>query len=189
MSAADRSQLLRLHESVWIAPSAQLYGRICIDEGSSVWHNAVARAECQEIHIGRISNVQDFAMLHVGFDHPTEIGAFCSITHHAVVHGCRIGDDCLVGIGAVIMDGAEIGRGSIVAAGAVVLEGHAFPPHAVIAGVPARQIGERDASVANRMNAWHYHRNAQAYRRGDHRAWDGPDYQAWRERLRAELES
>jgi carbonic anhydrase/acetyltransferase-like protein (isoleucine patch superfamily) len=188
VSAGRDAALLHLHESVWVAASAQLYGRIAIDEGSSVWHNAVARAECQEIRIGRMSNVQDFAMIHVGFEHPTEIGDFCSITHHAVVHGCRIGDDCLVGIGAVVMDGAEIGRGSIVAAGAVVLEGKSFPAHSVIAGVPARQIAERDNTAQNRMNAWHYHRNAEAYRRGDHRAWDGPDYEAWRRRLRAELE-
>ena len=188
MSGGADGPLIRLHESVWVAPSAQLYGRIHIEEGSSIWHNAVARAECQEIRIGRMSNVQDFAMLHVGFDHPTRIGDFCSITHHAVVHGCVLGDDCLVGIGAVIMDGAEIGAGSIVAAGAVVLEGKKFPPRAVIAGLPARQIAERDSTAANRMNAWHYHRNAQAYRRGEHRAWDGPDYEAWRRRIRAELE-
>jgi carbonic anhydrase/acetyltransferase-like protein (isoleucine patch superfamily) len=189
VSGGAEGPLLSLHESVWVAPSAQLYGRIAIAEGSSVWHNAVARAECQEIHIGRMSNVQDFAMLHVGFDHSTRVGDFCSITHHCVVHGCVLGDDCLVGIGAVIMDGAEIGAGSIVAAGAVVLEGKKFPPHSVIAGVPAKQIAERDSTVPNRMNAWHYHRNAQAYRRGDHRAWDGPEYEAWRDRLRAELES
>jgi carbonic anhydrase/acetyltransferase-like protein (isoleucine patch superfamily) len=179
--------LQQIHPGAWIAPSAQLYGKIAIGEGSSVWHNAVARAECQEIRIGRMSNVQDFAMLHVGFDHPTTIGDFCSITHHAVVHGCTLGDDVLVGIGAVLMDGAVIGEGSIVAAGAVVLEGKVFPARCVVAGVPARQIAERDCSRANRLNAWHYHRNAEAYRRGDHRAWDGPAYQAWLRARRAEL--
>lgn len=185
--SADES-LQRIHPSVWIAPSAQLYGRIEIAEGCSVWHNAVARAECQQIRIGRMSNVQDFAMLHVGFHDPTTIGDFCSITHHAVVHGCTIGDDCLVGIGAVIMDGASIGAGSIVAAGAVVLEGKSFPPHSVIAGVPARCIAERDSTRANRLNAWHYHRNADAYRRGEHRAWDGPEFEAWLEAIEAELD-
>jgi carbonic anhydrase/acetyltransferase-like protein (isoleucine patch superfamily) len=182
-----RDPLQQIHESVWIAPSAQLYGRISIDEGSSFWHNAVARAECQEIRIGRMTNVQDFAMLHVGYEVPTIVGDFCSITHQAVIHGCTLGDDVLVGIAAVIMEGARIGDGSIVAPGAVVTEGREFPPHAILAGVPARQIAERDESRANRLNAWLYHRNAEAYRRGDHRAWDGPEYEAWLAAKRAEL--
>ncbi len=102
-----------------------------------------------------------------------------SITHHATVHGCRIEDHCLVGIGAVIMDGAVIGRGSIVAGGAVVSEGSVFPPHSIIAGVPARRIKERDSGRANRLNAWLYHRNALAYGRGQHRSWHGDEFRAW----------
>jgi len=175
----DPAALQQIHPGAWLAPTAQLYGKVSIGEGSSVWHNAVARAECQQIQIGRMTNLQDFVMVHVGFDHPTRIGDFCSITHHTTVHGCTIGNDCLIGINAVIMDGAEIGEGSIVAGGAMVTEGKVFPPHAIIAGVPAKQIGERDASRANRLNAWVYHYNAEAYRRGEHRAWEGPAYQAW----------
>jgi carbonic anhydrase/acetyltransferase-like protein (isoleucine patch superfamily) len=178
-----------IHESVWIAPSAQLFGRIRIGEGSSVWHNAVARAECQEIEIGRFSNVQDFVMIHVGYDDPTRVGDYCSITHHATLHGCSIGDACLVGIGAVVMDGAVVGPGSIVAGGAVLTEGSVFPAHSVIAGVPARVIAERDNSRANRMNAWLYHRNAEATRRGEHRAWEGPEYEAWRAARQAEVDA
>ena len=189
MSPLRDEELLRLHPSAWIAHSAQLYGRIRIGAGASVWHNAVARAECMEIRVGRMTNVQDFAMIHVGFNEDTHIGEFCSITHRAVVHGCTIGDDVLVGIGAVVMDGAEVGAGSIVAAGAVLLEGKRFPPHSVIAGVPAKVIAERDSSRANRMNAWVYHRNAEAYRRGEHRAWDGPDFEAWRKAKWAEIET
>jgi len=188
---SPRSQQLGLaiHESAWIAPSAQLFGRISVGEGASVWHNAVARAECQEIRIGCMTNLQDFAMIHVGYDVPTVVGDFCSITHHATVHGCTIGDACLIGVGAVIMDGAVIGDGSIVAGGAVVPEGVVFPARSIIAGVPARQIAERDSARANRLNAWLYHRNAQAYRRGEHRAWDGPEFEAWREAKRAEVEA
>ena len=178
-----------IHESVWIAPSAQLYGKIAIGEGSSIWHNVVARAECEEIRIGRVSNVQDFVMVHVGYDFPTTIGDFCSITHHATVHGCTIGDHCLVGIGAVIMEGTVIGAGSIVAGGAVVPEGKSFPPGSIIAGVPARSIAERDNARANRMNAWLYHRNAEAYREARHRAWQGAEFEAWRDAKRAEVEA
>jgi carbonic anhydrase/acetyltransferase-like protein (isoleucine patch superfamily) len=89
-----------------------------------------------------------------------------------------IEDHCLVGVGAVIMDGAVIGKGSIVAGGACVVEGSVFPPHAVIAGVPAKQI--RD---------WLYHRNAQHTKRGEHRAWTGPEFEAWREGQRARVEA
>jgi carbonic anhydrase/acetyltransferase-like protein (isoleucine patch superfamily) len=154
-----------------------------------LWHNAVIRSECQEISVGRITNLQDFVMIHVGFDDPTRIGDFCSITHHATIHGCTIGDACLVGINTVIMDGAVIGAGSIVAGGAMVTEGKVFPPHSIIAGVPAKVIGERDSTRANRMNAWVYNYNAQAYRRGEHRAWDGPEYEAWRAAKQAEVDA
>jgi carbonic anhydrase/acetyltransferase-like protein (isoleucine patch superfamily) len=187
--AAAYLQLQSVHDSVWIAPSARLFGKISIGAGSSVWHNAVARAECQEIRIGRLTNVQDFVMIHVGYDAATLVGDFCTIAHHATVHGCRLGDAVLVGPGAVLMDGAEIGAGSIVAGGAVVPEGRSFPAHSILAGVPAKQIGERDSSRANRLNAWNYHRNAEHTRRGDYRAWDGPDYLRWLADKQAEIES
>ena len=180
---------LHIHESAFVSPSAALYGRIHIGEGASVWHNVVMRAEACEIRIGRMTNVQDFVMVHVGYDDPTVIGDFCSITHHATVHGCVIEDHCLVGINAVVMEGARIGRGSIVAGGAVVPEGKQFGPGSIIAGVPAKLIATRDNARANRLNAWNYHRNAQFTRRGDYRAWDGPDYASWLAAKRAEVEA
>ena len=186
---AAEGPLQAIHESVWVAPSAQLYGKISVGEGSSVWHNVVARAECEEIRIGRYCNIQDFVMIHVGFDDPTIVGDFCSITHHATVHGCTLGDATLVGPGAVIMDGAAVGAGSIVAGGAVIPEGKKFGPGAILAGVPAKQIGERDSSRANRLNAWNYHRNAEFTARGDHRCWEGPDYQAWLAVKKAAIEA
>jgi carbonic anhydrase/acetyltransferase-like protein (isoleucine patch superfamily) len=182
-------QMQAIDASVWLAPSAQIFGRVAIGAGSSVWHNAVLRAECQQIRIGRMSNVQDFAMLHVGYDDATTVGDFCSIAHHATVHGCTLGDACLVGIGAVIMDGAVIGAGSIVAGGAVVAEGRRFEPGSVIAGVPAKLIAVRESARANRLNAWLYHRNAQFYREGRHRAWDGPEFEAWRRAKQAEIDA
>jgi carbonic anhydrase/acetyltransferase-like protein (isoleucine patch superfamily) len=179
-SSTGEAQLCDIHGSAWIAPGAQLYGKISVGDGSSLWYNVVARAECHEIAIGRTTNVQDFVMIHVGYDDATRIGDFCSITHHATLHGCTIGDACLVGVNAVIMDGAVIGAGSIVAGGAAVPEGKVFPPHSIIAGVPAKVIGERDCARANRMNAWLYHYNAQAHRRGEYRAWEGPEFESWR---------
>lgn len=178
-----------IDSSVWIAPSAQLYGEVHIAAGSSVWPNAVIRAECNAVRIGRLTNVQDFVMIHVGFESPTIIGDCCSLTHHVTVHGARIGNACLIGINATIMDAAVIGAGSIVAGGAFVTEGSVFPPGSIIAGLPAKVIATRDCARPNRLNAWTYHRNAEAYRRGEHRAWDGADYQAWLAAMRADIEA
>lgn len=177
-----------LHESVWVAPGVQLYGRISIGAGSSLWPHCVIRCECHDVRIGRMTNLQDFVMVHVGYAEPTHIGDFCSITHRATVHGATIEDDCLIGIGAVVMNGAVIGRGSIVAPGAVVTEGTVIPPHSIVAGVPARVIKTRDCTRENRMNAFAYHRNAEAYRRGEHRAWEGEDYQRFLAERLAEIE-
>jgi carbonic anhydrase/acetyltransferase-like protein (isoleucine patch superfamily) len=172
---------------VLAAPGATVCGRVAIGAGSSIWPNAVIRSECAEVRIGRVTNLQDFTMIHVGYDHPTVIGDFCSITHHATVHGATVGDACLVGIGAVLMDGVVLGAGSIVAGGAVLTEGSVFEPGSIVAGVPAKAIKRRDSSRENRMNAWLYHRNATAYARGEHRAWDGSDFDRWKSELLAEL--
>ena len=181
--------LQSIHESVWIAPGVQIYGRVSIAAHASLWPNAVIRAEAQHVRIGRMTNLQDFVMVHVGYDAPTAIGEFCSITHHATIHGATIGDHCLVGIGATIMDGAVIGKGSIVGGGALVPEGKVFPPGSIIVGIPAKVIAARDASRENRLNAWQYHRNASHYKRGSHRAWDGAEYLAWVAAKRAQVEA
>jgi carbonic anhydrase/acetyltransferase-like protein (isoleucine patch superfamily) len=178
-----------IEHSVWIAASAELYGKITVAADSSIWPHCVIRAECLEVRIGQMSNLQDFVMIHVGYDEPTLIGDHCSITHHATIHGATIENDCLVGIGAVVMNGAVIGRGSIVAPGAVVTEGTVIPPGSIVAGVPGKVIRERDSSGENRVNALIYHRNAQAYRRGDHRAWEGPEFKAWVAEKTKEIES
>jgi carbonic anhydrase/acetyltransferase-like protein (isoleucine patch superfamily) len=175
--------------SVYLSPSAQIFGNVEIGVESSIWPNVVIRAESHHVRIGRYTNIQDFVMIHIGFSNATEIGDFCSITHHATIHGCKIEDDCLIGINAVIMDGAEIGKGSIIAGAAMIREEAIFPPGAIIAGVPAKQIGERDSARANRRNAWIYHLNAQSYRRGEHRAWTGADYEHWLEDLDRLLET
>ncbi len=173
--------------SVWVAPGVQVYGKVSIGEGSSLWPNSVIRCECCEVRIGRMSNIQDFVMVHVGYEHPSIIGDFCSIAHHATIHGATVGDDCLIGINATLMDGAVIGSGSIVAGNALVREGASFPAASIIAGVPAKLIAERDSRLDNRMNAWLYHRNAEAYKKGEHRAWEGPEFEQWKQRKLAEI--
>lgn len=177
-----------IHSSVWSAPGVQVYGNVHIGADSSLWPNAVLRAECNQIRIGRMTNVQDFVMVHVGYAHPTHIGDFVSVTHHATIHGAVIEDDCLIGINATLMDGVVIGRGSIVAGGAFCKEGSVFAPGSIIAGMPAKVIRQRDCSRANRINAWQYQRNADFYRRGRHDAWSGDDYGRWLEAKTAEVE-
>lgn len=185
--AVDQHPAQNLEAAAWIAPSAQLYGNISVGVGSSVWPNVVARSEMQEIRIGQMTNIQDFVMLHVGFATPTVVGDFCSITHHVTLHGCTVEDDCLIGIGATIMDGAVIGRGSIVAGGAFIPEGKVYPPNSIIVGAPAKVKAERDSSRANRFNAWMYNHNAKNYALGNHRAWEGPEFEAWAAELQAEI--
>jgi carbonic anhydrase/acetyltransferase-like protein (isoleucine patch superfamily) len=173
--------------SVWVHESSYLYGKLSIGEGSSVWPNVVMRSEMHHIEIGRMTNIQDFAMIHVGSRTPTIIGDFCSITHHCTIHGATIGDSCLIGINATIMDGAVIGAGSIVAGGAFVPEGKEYPPNSVIMGSPATVKVERDNHQANRINAWLYNRNAQFYAQGRHDAWSDADFDAWMAAKSAEV--
>ena len=157
--------------AAFIHPTAQLYGRITVGEDSSIWPYAVIRSEMHDVVIGRCTNIQDFAMIHVGYEQGVVIGDYCSITHRATLHGCRIGDNVLVGIGATVMDGCEIGANSIIAGHAFLREGTIIPPNSIVAGTPAIVKRERDASAENRRNALLYHRNAIAYAKGDHRAW------------------
>ncbi|MEM1316354.1 MAG: gamma carbonic anhydrase family protein [Pseudomonadota bacterium] len=155
--------------------TALIHGRVRLAAGVSVWPNVVIRAEAHRAEIGANTNLQDFVMVHVGYETPTIVGRNCSITHHVTIHGCEIGDDCLIGINATVMDGAVIGPGSIVAGHAIVTEGAVFPAHSIIAGTPARLVKTRDCAAANRTNAEWYARNAAAYARGVHRVedWDG----------------
>lgn len=155
-----------LDSPAFIHDTAQLYGKIYMGPGSSVWPNVVMRAEMLEIRIGARSNIQDFVMVHVGYDSPTIVGDDCSVTHHATLHGCELGDRCLVGINALLMDGSKIGANSIVAGNTVVREGDEFPENSIIAGVPGKLVGTRDSSRANLFNAKWYQRNAENYAKG-----------------------
>ena len=122
----------------WIAPNATLVGRVTLKPETSVWFGAVIRADGDRVEVGPGSNVQDGCVLHADPGFPLKIGSGVSIGHNAVVHGCVVEDDVLVGMGAVVMNGARIGRGSLVAAGTVVLEGTDVPPGSLVAGVPGK---------------------------------------------------
>jgi carbonic anhydrase/acetyltransferase-like protein (isoleucine patch superfamily) len=124
--------------TAWLAPNATVVGRAAVGAGSSVWYTAVVRADLDDVSIGDGSNVQDGAVLHTDPGFPLRVGDRVSIGHRAILHGCTIEDDVLVGMGAVIMNGAVVGEGSLIAAGAVVLEGARIPPRSLVAGLPGK---------------------------------------------------
>ncbi len=181
-----------LNRPAYIHPSALLYGRVRIEENASLWCNVVARAENYEIVIGPYTNIQDFVMIHVGVATGSYIGAHCSITHHCTIHGCRIGDNCLIGINATIMDGAVIGDNCIVAGHTIVKENSVIPANSIVMGAPGKVVRTVNSYVANKINAYLYYRNALAYAAGHYREWDRPEFpaeiQAEMARLQAELD-
>ncbi|MBC8240759.1 MAG: gamma carbonic anhydrase family protein [Alphaproteobacteria bacterium] len=181
--------LVQLDNPAFVHDTAEIYGKVSIAEGASVWPRVVMRAEMYEIVVGPYTNLQDFVMLHVGDRQGTFIGAHCSITHHATVHGCTIGDNCLIGINATVMDSAVIGENTIVAGHSIVTAGSQIPANSIVAGVPGAVVKSRDNFIANRLNAFIYHYNALAYARGEHRAWDSPAFEQAKAAEHANLEA
>ena len=176
-----------MQQPIWQAASAELYGKIEIAEGVSIWSNVVMRAESSHIEIGAFTNIQDFTMIHIA-DGPTVIGEYCSITHHCTIHGATIGNNCLIGINATIMDGAGIGDNSIVAGNSLVREGTVIPANSIVAGTPAKVIAQRNNFVANRLNALAYYDNGIAYGLGNHRVWSEDEQQAKMAQRKTDLE-
>ena len=139
----------KIDPTAWVAPSADIIGDVEIGEDSSVWFGCVIRGDVHYIRIGKRTSIQDLTMIHVthhkkarveGDGFPTIIGDDVTIAHRVMLHGCKIGNACLIGMSATILDGAEIGEESIVGAGAVVTPGKKFPPRSLILGVPARVV-------------------------------------------------
>ena len=157
LTAAGRTPVL--DPSAFVASGARVIGGVTLGEGSSVWYNAVLRADGDTITVGAGSNIQDNVSVHVDSGRPVLIGENVSVGHNAVVHGCTIGDGSLIGMGSVILSGAVIGAGCLVAGGAVVLEGAVIPPGSLVAGVPAKV--RRELTHDERAGIV---RNAQIYR-------------------------
>lgn len=151
--------------SAYIARGAVVIGDVELGAGCGVWFNAVVRGDIEKVRIGARTNIQDCAVVHVSAGNPCIIGDNVTAGHQAVIHGCRIGDNCVVGIGATVLDGAIVGEDCIIAAGSVVTHRKEFPPRSFILGTPARAIREVTSEEIenNRTIAAHYVERAAEY--------------------------
>jgi len=161
-------QAPRIAETAWVADSAQVMGRVTLGEDCSVWFGAVLRGDSDNLTIGRGTNVQDGSVLHADAGVPLTVGENVTVGHQVMLHGCTIGDETLIGIGAVVLNGARIGRNCLVGARALVTEGKEFPDGSMIIGSPAkavRQLTPEQVAGLRRM-AEHYRDNARRFRMG-----------------------
>ncbi|MDD4858498.1 MAG: gamma carbonic anhydrase family protein [Candidatus Krumholzibacteria bacterium] len=151
---------------VFVAPTAHVIGDVELCEGSSVWHGAIVRGDVCSIRIGAYTNIQDLCVCHVTTGGPAlVVGERVTVGHRAILHSCTIGDGCLIGMGAVLLDGVKVGSGSIVAAGSILLQGFEVPPRSLVAGVPGVVKRVLDSAEAERLGsgAQEYHKLALAY--------------------------
>jgi carbonic anhydrase/acetyltransferase-like protein (isoleucine patch superfamily) len=155
-------------DEAWIAPDAAVIGRVTLGTGTGVWFGAVIRGDNEPIDIGAGTNIQEMTMIHTDPGYPVTIGEGCTIGHRAIIHGCTIGDNSLVGMGAIILNGARIGRNCLVGAGALVTEGKEFPDGSLIVGSPAKVVRQLDEGAIEglRLSARGYVANARRFRKG-----------------------
>jgi carbonic anhydrase/acetyltransferase-like protein (isoleucine patch superfamily) len=162
-----------IHPSAFIASTAAVMGDVTIGADSSVWYAAVLRADLAPIVIGSQTNLQDGAVVHVDEDVPCLVGSRVGVGHRVILHGCAVEDDCLIGMGSILLNRVHIGAGSVVAAGAVLPEGMQAPPGSLVMGVPARVVRPVDERLARRIaETWsHYVEQARAHREGRFPLW------------------
>ena len=158
-------------ETAWVADSAQVMGDVVIGERASLWFGVVARGDTDQIRIGARTNIQDLSVLHADVGIPLTIGNGVTVGHKVMLHGCTVGDDSLIGIGAIVLNGAKIGKSCLVGAGALVTEGKEFPDGSMIIGSPARVVRSLTPEQIEslRQSAAHYADNAQRFRAGLHK--------------------
>jgi carbonic anhydrase/acetyltransferase-like protein (isoleucine patch superfamily) len=164
----DLAPTLPADGSAWVAPSADVVGDARLGSDTSIWFGAVIRADNTPIVVGARSNIQEGAMLHSDPGKPLSIGTDCTVGHHAILHGCTIGDRVLIGMGACVLNGAVIGDDSLVGAGALVTEGKSFPPGSLIVGSPAKVVRALtpDEIAMLAIGAAHYVERQRRFARG-----------------------
>lgn len=154
--------------SAWVAPDANLIGKIVVEDEASIWFGATLRGDNEEIRVGRGSNVQENCVLHTDMGFPLVIGADCTIGHKAMLHGCVIGEGSLIGMGATVLNGARIGKGCLIGAGALITEGKEIPDGSLVMGAPGKVVRQLDeAGLARlRASAAGYRANARRFAAG-----------------------
>lgn len=164
----DRRPELPAPDRFWIAPDAHVMGAVRLGEDVGIWFGAVLRGDNELIDVGAGTNIQEGAMLHTDMGFPMTIGANCTIGHHAILHGCTIGENSLIGMGATVLNGAKIGKNCLVGANALVTEGKEFPDNSLIVGAPAKAVRTLDEASAARLrgSAEGYVRNFRRFAKG-----------------------
>ena len=164
----DRTPTLPPEDRYWVAPDANVIGKVILGEDVGVWFGATLRGDNEPIIVGARSNIQEGVVVHTDPGKPVVIGEGCTIGHNAIVHGCTIGDNSLVGMGATVLNGAVIGRNCLIGANALVTEGKVFPDNSLIVGAPAKAVRVLDAEAVEglKRSAESYVRNWQRFRKG-----------------------
>lgn len=155
-------------DDAWVAPDANVIGKIVLEPGASVWFGATLRGDNEEIRVGAGSNVQENCVLHTDMGYPLTIGPDCTIGHKALLHGCTIGAGSLIGMGAMVMNGAKVGRGCLIGAGALITEGKEIPDFSLVMGAPGKVVRLLDEAAVARLlkSAAGYRANALRFRAG-----------------------
>ena len=144
----------KIHPTAWVAPGAFVRGDVTIDEQANIWYNAVLRGDQESITVGKATSVQDNCVLHGDAGCNVVVGQYVTVGHGAVLHGCTVEDNCLIGMGSIILDGAVIGQGSVVGAGALVTKGTVIPPNSLVLGSPAKVVKDLGPESADNNRKW-----------------------------------
>ncbi len=156
----------QIDPDTWIAPCVNLIGQVVLEAGASVWFGTTIRADHEEIRIKRGSNVQENVVMHIDAGSPLTIGENCTIGHKVMLHGCTIGDNTLIGMGATILNGATIGKNCLIGAGALITENKVIPDNSLVMGAPGKVVREVDAALAAKLtaSAVHYQENMRRFK-------------------------
>lgn len=162
------SHVPQIADDTWIAPDANVIGQVVMETASSIWFGATIRADHEVILIGEGTNVQENTVMHIDRGYPLTIGKGCTIGHKVMLHGCTIGDNSLIGMGATVLNGAVIGKNCLIGAGALITEGKTIPDGSLVMGAPGKVVRQLDDAAINglRASALHYQENMRAFRDG-----------------------
>lgn len=164
----QRAPILPENGDYWVAPDANVIGKVILGAGSNIWFGATLRGDNEAIEVGAGSNVQENCVLHTDMGYPLTIGAGCTIGHKAMLHGCTIGENSLIGMGATVLNGARIGRNCLIGAGALITEGKEIPDGSLVMGAPGKVVRDLTEEQIKSLtaSALHYQSRAREFRDG-----------------------